>query len=358
LSVKKKLLSRRFEHEPSPHLPHAIQSEATETVRRKLAQGEYGLRNYDCPCGTPPNDVIISEVERYGLPLNAVVCLACGTIRLNPYLDNQALEDFYTRFYQLMYRRAPDVAAYVERQGAYGKKILAVTRSLLPSRGWVFEVGCGAGGALQVFANAGYRVAGCDYSAELIAEARRVGIEHAFHSTLDSLDQDLPDVKLDLIYLHHVFEHLTDPLEFLVTCRRYLQPGGSVVVIVPDVSRIHSFSNPDGDLMAFLHIAHKHNFSLEGLNRLCVRARYVLEELAPDPSIRTVNSDMPELWIQMRLAENGEPRTVDVNAGDTMLRYLAETESDYLWRRHRRRLTQGIARLSPLKIISKLRRTQ
>jgi SAM-dependent methyltransferase len=265
------------------------------------------------------------------------------------------LEDFYSHFYQRMYGRVPDIAAYIERQHAYGVKVLSITQEYLPKPGWVFEVGCGAGGALQVFAKAGHHVAGCDYSQELINEARSGGLEQTYKGTLDDLGRHLPGIRLDLIYLHHVFEHLNDPLGFLAICRRYLAVTGSLIAIVPDVSRIHRFSNPNGDLMRFLHIAHKHNFSREGLNRLCARAGYTVEELAPDPAIRTVNSEMPELWIAMRLAGANTEHSRDYNAGDRMLRYLVATEASYARHHHRRRLVRGIGRFSPWKIMAKFR---
>ena len=70
--------------------------------------------------------------------------------------------------------------------------------------------------------------------------------------------------KADLIYLNHVFEHMNDPLGFLQDCRSRLADGGRIVIVVPDVSRIDSFTVPAGDLIQFLHIAHKYNFSFEG----------------------------------------------------------------------------------------------
>src|SRR6185436_14420570 len=154
------------------------------------------------------DDVVIAEVDRYGLPLTTVVCLACGTLRLEPYLDEASLEDFYVNHYQQMYARAPDLTAYLANQYAYGKKILSLAGEFLSPDSWVFEVGCGAGGALKCFREAGFQVAGCDYSARLVEEARRNGIERATHGTIDelreTLGKTLGDVRADLIYLHHV----------------------------------------------------------------------------------------------------------------------------------------------------------
>ncbi|MFN2499550.1 MAG: class I SAM-dependent methyltransferase [Pyrinomonadaceae bacterium] len=355
----KKLLSNRFLYEPSGLRSSVAgpQSEAIEAVRHKLINGQYNLRTDECPCGGPQNDVIIAEVDRYGLPLTTVVCLDCGTLRLDPYLDAESLEDFYLHFYQQMYARARDMNAYIEQQQAYGTKIYSVAPASLPSHGWIFEVGCGAGGALKIFQERGYRVAGCDYSARLVAEARKNGIEHACHGTLAEIGKALGGVRADLIYLHHVFEHLNEPLDFLLTSRQHLNEDGWLVLVVPDVSRIDGFANPDGDLLVFLHLAHKFNFSLEGMRRLCRRAGYEVTTLSPDPMIKTTASTMPELWLELRQAQ----QTIQTNnnnshglLGEQMWQYLAETERQYLRRQRREQIAARLQRVSPRRILRKL----
>ena len=354
----KKLISPRFKYDPSQvyRSASASQMEAVDAVRLKLTSGEYRLRSYSCPCGAPLNDVVIAEVDRYRLPLTTVVCAACGTLRLEPYLDEASLEDFYLNQYQQMYARAQDMPAYLAKQYAYGKKILSVAGDSLPHGGWVFEVGCGAGGALKAFQEAGYRVAGCDYSARLVAEARRNGIEHAEQGTLDDLGKHLGGVKADLIYLHHVLEHLNDPFDFLVNCRKNLNAAGRLIVVVPDVSRIDSCANPNGDLMVFLHLAHKFNFSFEGLRRLSERAGYSVHRLEPDSSLKTFNSDMPELWLEIRVQPDAaqKPATYSVTQlGEEMHRYLVKTEQRYDKDLRRGQLSARVKRVFPRRILRK-----
>ena len=67
-------------------------------VKSKLLDGAYELESSPCACGAATG-VAISEVDRYGLPLTFVLCTACGTIRIDPYLDTASLEDFYTRWF-------------------------------------------------------------------------------------------------------------------------------------------------------------------------------------------------------------------------------------------------------------------
>ena len=349
-SASRNLISPRFSLEGSrPASLQPSQLPYIDEVTAKLKSGEFKLETSACPCGETAS-VIISEVDRYGLPLDFVLCTACGTIRANPYLDSSSLEDFYTRYFQKMYARVTDVDAYFARQRILGKRILASAQAWLKPGGRVYEVGCGAGGALDFFQSQGYEVAGCDYSAELIAAGTERGVKNLFYGSLKDIQTDAEDSKADLIYLNHVFEHMNNPLGFLEECRTRLTPEGRIVIIVPDVSRIDSFVVPAGDLLQFLHIAHKYNFSWEGLRQLGRRAGYRVRRLEPDPQIKTAHSMMPELWVELTMdAESAaEPATTGTRRhyGDKMMKYL---------RRNERLFSLGLcraqiaSRLSPVK---------
>jgi SAM-dependent methyltransferase len=343
-------------------------------VKSKLQDGDYKVETSPCVCGEAAG-VVISEVDRYGLPLDFVLCTVCGTLRIDPYLDSPSLEDFYTRFYQQMYARATDVQSYFLRQKSYGRKVLAVTRPDLKPGSWVFEVGCGAGGALDVFQRQGYQVAGCDYSAELIAAGRKLGVQNIYHGSLKDIQPHLDGAKADLIYLNHVFEHVKHPLQSLDDCRHHLAPGGRIVIIVPDVSGIDRYPYPAGDLLQFLHIAHKYNFSFAGLRRLAGEGGYQVRRLTPDPKIQTPTSHSPELWLEFTFGENAtrpgmeSARPAEDAQGGKMLQYLRRTEKLYalgLCRGQLRgRLSAGknsignnlgrLSRVTPAKVIRKLK---
>ena len=371
------ILSPRFsvDASPPPANLQPAQLPFIEEVKTRLRGGAYKLERSPCPCGEREG-AVISEVERYGLPLTSVVCTACGTVRFDPYLDGPSLEDFYRRFYQKMYGRAPDIESYFLRQQSYGEKILAAVGPSLAPGAWVFEVGCGSGGALEVFQAKGYRVAGCDYGGELIEAGRRRGVQNIHHGSLTDLAAALGDVQADLIYLHHVFEHVIDPLAFLEECRGRLRPGGRVVIVVPDVSRIASYSYPAGDLLQFLHISHKYNYSPEGMRALGGRAGYSVEALRPDPNIRTPCSHMPELWVSMTAAAGeagattaGAKAAAHRDGGPRMLKYLRRTErlrSLGLCEAQLRSRTAGVrsylstnfarlTRLTPAKVVRRLK---
>jgi len=313
------LLSPRFDRQAGPVVRLGREQRAlTATVSGKLNDGGYRMLADPCPCGKPGTDLLLSEVDRYGLPLNTVLCSACGTLRIDPYLDDADLADFYTRYYQQMYARADDRPAYFTKQHAYGRRILESVKAWLPAGSFVFEIGCGAGGALDELRRAGYRVGGCDYSRELIEYGCGRGLPLHWGPPIETL-KSLPTPSL--IYMHHVFEHVRDPLAQLLGLRELLAPGGRVLVIVPDVSRISEFPFPAGDLRLFVHIAHRFNFSLEGLRLLAARAGLVVESLQQCDA-----NTSPEFWALLTQQSAVSQAKEDPDAGRNMLAYLRRTE--------------------------------
>ncbi len=313
------LLSQRFDRGAESAIPLCHEQRAlAAAVYGKIRDGSYRMLSDCCPCGKPGSDTLLSEVDRYGLSLNTVLCSACGTLRTNPYPDDDGLADFYTRYYQRMYARSNDRPGYFAKQQAYGQRVLELVRNWLPAGSFVFEAGCGAGGALDVLRQGGYRVGGCDYSRELVEYGRSRELSLHWGQPLEVL-KSLPAPSL--IYLHHVFEHVRDPLAHLLALRELLAPGGKVLIIVPDVSRIGEFPFPAGDLRLFVHIAHRFNFSLEGFRLLAARAGLEVESLHQRDAHLS-----PEFWAL--LARKPEPAVREgcPDAGRNMLAYLRRTE--------------------------------
>ena len=93
----KTLLSNRFGLGAQDVLPglQPDQLKYIDEVKSKINK-EFTLVPISCPCqkSGAKNDVVISEIDRYGLPLQSVLCNDCGTVRIDPYLDRDSLSDF------------------------------------------------------------------------------------------------------------------------------------------------------------------------------------------------------------------------------------------------------------------------
>lgn len=313
------LISSRFDKNSGPAVRLSNeQHKLCVQVSNKIFNRSYTMVSNLCPCGRLGNDFILSEIDRYGLPLYTVLCSSCGTLRTNPYLDNKSLADFYANFYQQMYARSEDRYVYFAKQREYGQRVLKSFQSWLPRGSFIFEVGCGAGGALDVIHDANYEVTGCDYSQELVNYGCSRGLKLHWGAPVEVL-KTLP--KPSLIFMHHVFEHVSDPLDLLIRLRENLSPGGKILIIVPDVRRIRDFPFPAGDLRLFIHIAHCYNFSYEGFRLLARRAGFSVDSLEKCDAYSS-----PEFWAILSINDGHEMSLCPHNAGLQMLEYIKRTE--------------------------------
>ncbi|MCX7397520.1 MAG: class I SAM-dependent methyltransferase [Planctomycetales bacterium] len=321
------IISPRFDRrfaDPSASLA-SDQVAQIAAFRAMLEQGTFHLTESKCPCGETAASTTVATIDRYGLPLDTVVCETCGTLRFDPYLDEPSVEHFYTQHYQGLYRRSPDLPAYFSRQAAYGEKVL---RSLMSSGGQgrrVLEIGCGAGGALSVFAEAGWDCAGCEYDARLVTYAQSRGLGGVRQEPIAQTLERLGPQSCDLVFSHHVFEHVWNPEEQLRNAARLLKPNGVLLHIVPDILGIDRSEFPAGDALQYFHVAHIFNYSHRGLDLLAQRVGRHARRVTP-PSLETPWSHAAEMWIEFAPAEVDDSTVCVHQNGEFVRRYLERTE--------------------------------
>lgn len=98
--------------------------------------------------------------------------------------------------------------------------------------GSLLEIGCGDGSFLQRMRLNGWKVRGIDFDADAITVAHeRVG---ACVQAGQLADFRFPDDEFDAIAMHHVLEHVDDPLSLMAEVRRILRPGGLFVCVTPN----------------------------------------------------------------------------------------------------------------------------
>lgn len=329
------LLSDRFSLESKEALPYLNQNQLkyVELVKKKIGN-ELILSANNCPCqkSSEESDVVIAEVDRYGLPITSVLCKVCGTVRIDPYLDDASLAKFYTEFYQDMYGRSVEVDEYFQRQKQYGEKFLSLSSGFLKPGSNVLEFGCGAGGALKVFQSKGCQLYGIEYSKKLIDHGKSKGIENLQYGSLEDFIAKFSDVRFDLIFSNHVFEHINKPVDYLRNCISLLKDEGSIICAVPDIYNIHKYEFPNSDLKMMLHVAHIYNYSFSCLETIAKSLQVKVERIYPDPMIITPTSSMPELWFKIQKTNvrnsenlvNGNAQKIDY------LGYFRTTEENFL----------------------------
>jgi SAM-dependent methyltransferase len=331
-SIEVDLLSSRFTRDSSwsRKTLNAKQQTHYELLLKLASSNQVRFEHSPCPCAVESGDIVIAQRDRYGLPIDSVLCKECGCVRIDPYFDASSLAVFYTEIYQELYGRSQKPEEYFQRQRTYGRKILKNIFGDEPAGNRrVLEVGCGGGGGLSVFQEAGFQVQGCDYSSELISFGTQKGVANLVVGPVEAVENG--EKGFDLIYMHHVMEHVGDPLATLQSIRKLMKPNGKILVIVPDLSRIDSHKFCPSDTMEFLHIAHKYNFSRECFSSLASQASSVASEIVPTGE-RTVWSDAPELWVLFTDASSKtkSSRPNSRMVGRHLLSYLKATEQDFM----------------------------
>lgn len=321
-------LSPRLEQASVPVFPLSPrQLEAQQRVRRRLLEGSYPLEPVRCLCGAPAGgEVPVAASDRWGLPLATVLCSRCGLMRTSPRLTSEATARFYREDFQDLFcadaERGLEArqAAALAQQLRRGRRLVHELERLLPTIHTVYEVGCGTGGNLLAFAEAGKRVAGCDLGGDFLPAGRAAGLDLC-DGTASELLVHRGGERADLVLLLHVLEHFLDLRRDLAEVVELCRPGGLLLVEVPGIRAIPE--GYGGDLQRYLQIPHNFHFTAATL-------RWVLERAGLE--VLTVSEAALAL---ARRPETVVRRTVSPPEGEgrSVLRFLAGLEMRWLERR-------------------------
>ncbi len=210
---------------------------------------------------------VTSDCKPWKRKLKIAQCLSCGCIQ--KVIDSEWHDDakrIYDK-YQIYHQ-----SGGVEQKVFDNKTGVASARSArlieyvlsktgLPPKGNMLDIGCGNGGLLRTFNNL---VQGWELSGTELDDKYRDNIEGIGKNTvLYTCDlRQVPD-KFTLITMLHVLEHVINPIEFLRAAGDKLADGGFLVIDLPD------FQQNPFDLVIADHCTH---FDLNTLIRVLENA--------------------------------------------------------------------------------------
>jgi 2-polyprenyl-3-methyl-5-hydroxy-6-metoxy-1,4-benzoquinol methylase len=135
-------------------------------------------------------------------------------------------------------QRAGTAAIRRTARDAYGSAFIAHAVSasalggpLAPGAS-VLDIGAGSGAAVGALRDAGFDAHGVEPGARAVAAAHEAGITTLMHGTLETVA--LAPGAWDVVRLHHVLEHIPDPVTTLARIAELLSPTGRVVITVPN----------------------------------------------------------------------------------------------------------------------------
>ena len=161
-----------------------------------------------------------SEVS-LGETIDKLACIECGLIYFSPAFFGDAT--FYSKLSQHDW--------YYESDKWEFDRAVEIVQKIRPKS--ILEIGCGAGEFLQkIFSGVEYSL-GLDFNETALTSARQKG--------LNVRNENIENLKdsFDMIVLFEVLEHLESPYDIMTTIESKLNPGGILIIAVP---------NPDGYL--------------------------------------------------------------------------------------------------------------
>ena len=161
-----------------------------------------------------------SEVA-LGETINKLACIECGLIYFSPAFFGDAT--FYSKLSQHDW--------YYESDKWEFDRAIELVQKMRPKS--ILEIGCGAGEFLQKISSGVEYSLGLDFNEAALTTARQKG--------LNVRNEDVRNLNdsFDMIVLFEVLEHLESPYDIMTAIKSKLNPGGTLIIAVP---------NPDGYL--------------------------------------------------------------------------------------------------------------
>lgn len=174
-------------------------------------------------------------------------------------------------------------------------------------KGHLLDVGCGGGQFLSTMKSLGWSVQGVEFDPSSAKQAAdRTGAQ-IFCGVLE--EARLPPASFDAVTLHHVVEHLHNPVVTLQECRRILKPAGRIYLLTPNAKSLaHRIF---GQNWRGLEVPrHLQVYTTDSIRRVLESAGFVMETL------RTTARSASLLWNLSRvLSREGRlPRPLTIGA--------------------------------------------
>ncbi|WP_018081623.1 class I SAM-dependent methyltransferase [Asticcacaulis benevestitus] len=196
-----------------------------------------------------------------------------------PRLTNDYLNEYYGSAIVYAYgsdNPADYEAVIADKMGMVGKFVASVSDA--PQSGLAVDYGAGAGSTVKALSNLGFDAVGVEISAKSRATATAL-------FGIDVRDGDLAqfaDDSIALLTMFDVMEHLLEPLAFAKQLHGKIQPGGLVMIGVPNFNSLdRQVRGVNSQVMVFPE--HVNHFTKSSLTRLMEMAGFDVRYIGSPP---------------------------------------------------------------------------
>ncbi len=252
MNIKRDIISSRF-------LNDGISLVNLNEVRKKYLKLFLNDRRLkyktisQCPLCQNENSILIAEKGRNGIPLETVVCENCGLIRSYKRLDEESSRLFYFEYYRKIYEYESftDLDADLLEKRYEERAKLKIPKYVTKDK-VILDMGCGGGWSLMPFYKRGYRHYGFDFDKDFVEYGKRKGLNLYLGGVEEAVKMG---VKCDYLLIDQVFEHITDPINFLISLKPLLKDKAIANIYVPSLDLL-LWGYADYDLLGTLQNAH------------------------------------------------------------------------------------------------------
>ncbi len=302
----KRSLARK--ESPARKAEREREAESRREYEQRMAAGPAGFfepRREDCPlCGASDLELRLEAPDLFHHKPGSFRldrCVTCGHVFQNPRLSFDGLDFYYKDFYAGAFDAPMEIAFQSGAEG-YRARAEALRGHAVPHR-WL-DVGTGHGHfcllAKETWPET--RFDGLDMG-ESVEEAKRRGW------VTEGYRQIFPDVapKLagayDVVSMHHYLEHTLDPMAEISAAARVLEPGGHLLIEVPDPD--YPYARIFGQRwISWFQPQHLHFVSLENLERILRERGF--EPVAAETGAAHIPVDM-SFWLYSMLETLAPP---------------------------------------------------
>ena len=247
-------------------------------------------------CGKDATVSVLKNIPKHGKTYSVFECAECRIAITHPFPSDDELARLYSCG---NYRTGKG-----KRFGLLIESLIHLGRILKRRRiakhvklGRILDIGCGRGLFLNVMRLGGWSVIGTELNEETASYATKVyGLEIL---PGDLVQYQLPRESLDAININHVLEHLKNPREVLMECRRLLRRGGLLVISVPDFRSLQFSVGKENWFFLDLPF-HLFHFTEEGLKDLLKKNGFSIRR------VKRLNREYnPFGWLQTLLNVSG-----------------------------------------------------
>lgn len=253
-------LTPRLRWSPEPLVScDAQQIAALERIGKRLRDGTYELETTPCFCGRP-GGIKIADRDRWGFPVRTLLCTVCGLLRASPRMTPASAARFHAEDRAALDGTRDHRALHVgdlER----GRVLAASFEKAAPGIATVFHVGCGSGGLLAGFAEAGKAVFGADRRSSGISE----GIDRGLSLMTGGVDElrQASGTKADLVLIGRERMRSEDPLQVIRDAIGAMNPGGLLQIDVEGLQTAKS--EHGGDLLKYFQLGQAYCYTTRTL---------------------------------------------------------------------------------------------